>query len=107
MVKVVMLETKQLSGYQTIWINLAVRSISSQSQELYRRIKSGAMLLNQAMRYCKINYMCLIKMPQKHAIKNVLNTVPQQLKSTIYQCHLRPIGLLKNQTLWHARTYMG
>ena len=28
--------------------------------------------------------MCLIKMPQKHAIKNVLNTVPQQLKSTVY-----------------------
>ena len=28
--------------------------------------------------------MCLIKMPQKHAIKNVLNTVPQQLKSTMY-----------------------
>ena len=23
-------------------------------------------------------------MPQKHAIKNVLNTVPQQLKSTMY-----------------------
>ena len=42
------------------------------------------MLLNQAMRYCKINYMCLIKIPQKHAIKNVLNTVPQQLKSTMY-----------------------
>ena len=31
------------------------------------------MLLNQAMRYCKINYMYLIKMPQKHAMKNVLN----------------------------------
>ena len=28
--------------------------------------------------------MCLIKMPQKHAIKNVLNTVQQQLKSTVY-----------------------
>ena len=28
--------------------------------------------------------MCFIKMPQKHAIKNILNTVPQQLKATMY-----------------------
>ena len=68
MVKVVMLETKQLSGSQSIWISLAVRSISSQSQELYRKMKSGAMLLNLVMRYCKINPVYSI-MPQKHAIK--------------------------------------
>jgi len=74
MVKVVTLETKQLSGSQSIWISLAVRSISSQSQEFYRKMKSGAMLPNLVIRYCKINYVYSIKMPQKHAIKNALNS---------------------------------
>ena len=50
LVKAVMLEMKPQSGSQIIWANQAARFISLPSQELYRRMKSGATPLNPATR---------------------------------------------------------